>query len=359
MGRILGLDGIRAYAVIIVVTTHLHIFIDWHNNQSPMYSLVWGTNGVIIFFILSGFLITHLLFIEYKKTGSINLKQFIIRRGLRIFPAFYLFILALFILGLFIETNTSLKQLFMAAVYWFNHTPRAEYNSILGHTWSLAVEEHFYIIWPIIFLLLTKIKSQTTTIIITLILLIFSLQMLQNHLLYETDLNNLYRVNRWTSTAAIYLLSGCLGACIIHTQFWERFSKQKLLSIIFSIIFVIGFGVDFWFDGDSRITKYLRISGILSAIFWVYINQNSKIVSLLEFRPIKYVGTVSYGIYLWQGFFLSTGPNRYIGQEWPLDPTTGVILLCITVPLSYHLVEKKFLTLKEKYRTHGIKKEQE
>ena len=93
----------------------------------------------------------------------------------------------------------------------------------------------------------------------------------------------------------------------------------------------------------------MRISGILSAIFWIYINQNSKLVSLLEFRPIKYVGTVSYGIYLWQGFFLSTGPNRYIGQEWPLDPTTGVILLCITVPFSYHLVEKKFLTLKEKY----------
>ena len=359
MGRILGLDGIRAYAVIIVVTTHLHIFIDWYNNQSPLYSLVWGTNGVIIFFILSGFLITHLLLIEHEKTGSVNLKQFIIRRGLRIFPAFYLFIISLFILGLFIETKTSVKQLFMTAIYWFNHTPRTEYNSILGHTWSLAVEEHFYIIWPLIFLLLTKIKARSVSIIVILILLIFSLQMLQNYLLYETDLNNFYRVDKWTSSAAIYLFSGCLGACIIHTEIWERYSKKKLISILLSIIFVVGFGVDFWFEGDSRVAKYYRIIGILSGIFWIYINQNSKIVSVLEFAPIKYIGTVSYGIYLWQGFFLSTGPNRYVGQEWPLDPIMGVILLCITVPLSYHLVEKKFLILKEKYRTHKTKNEQE
>jgi len=67
MGRILGLDGIRAYAVMMVVVTHLHLFIEWYDNQSPMYSLVYGSGGVIIFFILSGFLITHLLFIEYEK----------------------------------------------------------------------------------------------------------------------------------------------------------------------------------------------------------------------------------------------------------------------------------------------------
>lgn len=354
MGRILGLDGIRAYAVLMVVVTHLHIFIEWHNDKSPLYSLVWGTNGVIIFFILSGFLITHLLFLEHEKTGTVNLKQFIIRRALRIFPAFYLFIITLFILGLFVETNTTPKQLFMTAIYWFNHTPRAEYNSILGHTWSLAAEEHFYIIWPAIFLLLSKMRNRNLSIITALILMIYSLQIFQDHIYNDTDLDETFRVDRWSSSAAIYLFSGCLGACIVNSKHWGKISNLQITSVILSVIFIIGFGVDFWFEGDSRVAKYWRITGILSGIFWVYINQNSRVVSFLEFSPIRYIGTVSYGIYLWQGFFLSTGPNRWVGQEWPLDPTIGLILLCITVPLSYHLFENKFLKLKDRFRANEI-----
>ena len=354
MGRILGLDGIRAYAVMMVVVTHLHLFIEWYDDKSPMYSLVYGSGGVIIFFILSGFLITHLLFLEYEKTGSVNLKQFIIRRGLRIFPAFYLFIITLFTLGFFIETNTTPKQLFMAAIYWFNHTPRSEYNSILDHTWSLAVEEHFYIIWPLIFVVLTKIKARGSSIAVVLIMMIYSLQVLQNYLYAETDLDLTYRLHWRTSSAAIYLLSGCLGASFIHSKYWEKFNNLPTISIVLTIVFIMGFGVDFWFEGDERISKYCRIAGVLSAILWVYINQESKTVAALEFAPIKYIGTVSYGIYLWQGFYLSTGPSRNDGQEWPLEPIIGLILLCITVPLSYHLFEKKFLKLKDRFRTHQI-----
>ena|GEM_PF-3494927 len=129
--------------------------------------------------------------------------------------------------------------------------------------------------------------------------------------------------------------------------------------VALSIVFVVGFGVDFWFEGDQRIAKYCRIAGVLSAILWVYINQNSKTVAVLEFAPIKYIGTVSYGIYLWQGFYLSTGPSRIDGQEWPLEPVFGLILLCITVPLSYHLFEKKFLDLKDRFRTHQVDIEKE
>lgn len=354
MGRILGLDGIRAYAVMMVVVTHLHLFIQWHNDRSPLYSLVKGTNGVIIFFILSGFLITHLLFLEHKKTGTVNLKQFIIRRALRIFPAFYLFIMTLLLLGFFVDTNTTPKQLFMTAIYWFNHTPRTEYNSIVGHTWSLAAEEHFYIIWPVIFLILSKAKNRNLSITIALIAMIYSLQLFQDYIYNQTDLNEVFRVERWSSSAAIYLFSGCLGACFVNSKPWEKISNLQFTSFILSVIFILGFGVDFWFEGETTLTKYLRITGILSAIFWIYINQNSRIVSFLEFHPIRYIGAVSYGIYLWQGFYLSTGPNRYVGQEWPLDPFVGVILLCVTVPLSYHLFEKKFLTLKDRFRHNVI-----
>ena len=76
MSRILGLDGIRAMAALMVVVTHLQIFISWHDSSSPLYSLVWGVNGVKIFFVLSGFLITHLLLTEHERYGRIQLKFF-------------------------------------------------------------------------------------------------------------------------------------------------------------------------------------------------------------------------------------------------------------------------------------------
>ena len=84
----------------------------------------------------------------------------------------------------------------------------------------------------------------------------------------------------------------------------------------------------------------------------------SGITKFLELKPIVYLGKVSYGIYVWQGFYLATGPGRANGQEWPLAAdiklqsltSTGFILLCITVPISYHFFEVKFLKLKDRFR---------
>ena len=173
--RILGLDGIRAYAALMVVVTHMYLFIELYNTKSPYYSLVRGIIGVQIFFVLSGLLITNLLYHEHKKYGRISLKYFMIRRGLRIFPAFYLFILAVIFVGMFFETVTTPKQLFYASIYWFNHVPRTEYNILLGHTWSLAVEEHFYLIWPPIFILMMKVKLSPNTKILIVAISIYSI----------------------------------------------------------------------------------------------------------------------------------------------------------------------------------------
>ena len=139
----------------------------------------------------------------------------------------------------------------MAAIYWFNHTPRSEYNSILGHTWSLAVEEHFYIIWPLIFLLFSKIKARGLSISIALFFMIYSLQILQNHLYIETDLNQTFRLDRWTSSAAIYLLSGCFAASFLQTKYWEKIHNSQITSAVLSLLFVIGFGVDFAYPNST------------------------------------------------------------------------------------------------------------
>ncbi|MBL6732528.1 MAG: acyltransferase, partial [Candidatus Poseidoniaceae archaeon] len=112
----------------MVVTTHMWLFVKLYWDKSPLYTLVDGTIGVQIFFILSGLLITHLLYSEHEKHGQINLKYFIFRRALRIFPVYYLMLTSLLILGLFLETMTTPKQLFLSAIYWFNHAHISDYN---------------------------------------------------------------------------------------------------------------------------------------------------------------------------------------------------------------------------------------
>jgi len=349
MGRVLGLDGIRAYAVVTVVVLHLQLFIHWYYESSPMYSLIW--HGVEIFFVLSGFLITHLLMEEKKQFGDIHLKQFLARRALRIFPLFYLFIIAMVIIGFFFETNTSLKQLLLSAVYGFNFVPRSEYNITLGHTWSLAVEEHFYLLWPPILILMLRKRMALKQILLILFAFFIGLEILNNHMMFESRFSSEFFVERWTSSAAVFLLAGCIGGILIHTKEWERWGGSFGLRALLALLFLSGFFVDFWFSGSYIIVRDMRIVGILAAILWIVSNQDSILVRLLEWKPLRYIGQVSYGIYIWQGFYLATGPYRAVGQEWPLfNPWLGVLLLSITVPLSYHIFETKFLKLKNRFR---------
>ena len=350
MSRILGLDGVRAIAALMVVVTHLHIFVAWHDSGSPLYSLVWGVNGVKIFFVLSGFLITHLLLTEQEKHGRIQLKLFLIRRSLRIFPLFYLFILSLMIAGIFFETKTSGYQLLISSIYGFNFIPRADYNITLGHTWSLAVEEHFYLIWPplVIFIIqrsntFTKLLFATTTIYVLL-------ELLNYHLYHNTNLDSVYNIGGWTTSAARFILAGCWGAVLIHTNTWHNISGTKMLNYTLIIVFLMGYFVDFWYDNNPIIVRNLYTFGVLSGILLIVNNQDWLIVKVFELPPIRYLGQVSYGIYVWQGFYLATGPGREYGQNWPPNPVYGLFLLCITVPISYHFFESKFLKLKDQFR---------
>ena len=265
-------------------------------------------------------------------------------------------------IDIFFETTITTKQLFFSSIYWFNHLPQDEYSILLGHTWSLAVEEHFYLIWPPVFIFLLKTKISPTTQIFILLLLIYSLQMLQDSLYSDDRLARTYRLSGWTSSAAIYLFAGCVGGIMLHTSWWEKVSSIRSTSIGLGIIFLFGYLIDFWYNEVDNFQKYARIVGILSGILWVVINQESILTKILEFKPIAYLGKVSYGIYVWQGFYLATGPGRVSGQEWPLAAdiklqsltSTGFILLCFTVPISYHFFEVKFLRLKEKYRPKKI-----
>lgn len=207
-----GLDGLRAVAVIAVIIYHLNPQI-----------LSGGFLGVDTFFVISGFLITSLLLHEYRETGSIDLKNFWIRRFKRLIPAvvFLLMVLVSYMAIFHLERLAAIKADFIAALiylanWWFIFEDVSYFEALeanpLKHLWSLAIEEQFYIIWPVILLLLLVLVKRMSRI--WLITFGISLVSLIVMIVLSVPLEDNSRVYFGTDTRAHSLLIGVLLAYI-------------------------------------------------------------------------------------------------------------------------------------------------
>jgi peptidoglycan/LPS O-acetylase OafA/YrhL len=158
-----SLNGLRALSIGIVVAVHC----GFKNFNTPQFP--GGQFGVNIFFVLSGFLITLLLLEEEKLSSTINLKKFFYRRILRIFPVYYVVLITYYILEisgvLQFTTNT-----WLSALFYVKDVPvRNSYSWETDHLWSLSIEEHFYVVWPVIFKFLKRYRVKITVIFIILV----------------------------------------------------------------------------------------------------------------------------------------------------------------------------------------------
>jgi peptidoglycan/LPS O-acetylase OafA/YrhL len=134
--RIFQLDVLRGFAILLVMGVHVPAY--------PIWS-TFGGFGVDLFFVLSGFLIANLLFTEYRKTGEIRFGRFLLRRALKLYPSFYLLFVLTLVYVYFSHFPVSVRQIIGEATMTQNYV-----GAIWGHTWSLAVEEHFYLLLPLI-----------------------------------------------------------------------------------------------------------------------------------------------------------------------------------------------------------------
>ena len=155
--RIRSLDGLRAVSIILVMISHLIGVRGFLVPEAAGRVFELGELGVRVFFVISGFLITSILLRELAEHNSVDLVRFYFRRTLRIFPPYYLFVLVLAIVQAIGLITLNPGDLSHALSYSSNYHPQRSW--FVGHTWSLAVEEQFYILWPAILLLLGKRKG--------------------------------------------------------------------------------------------------------------------------------------------------------------------------------------------------------
>ncbi|MEO7329892.1 MAG: acyltransferase, partial [Minicystis sp.] len=151
--RIPSLDGLRAISILVVLFGHMagtRNFAFSFLDRLPTSEL--ANFGVRVFFVISGFLITRLLFEEHARSGTVSLRGFYLRRTLRIFPAFYVFVAVVLVLDRLGKITLLPYDALTALTYTMNFHPTASRSWQVGHLWSLSVEEQFYLLWPAIVL---------------------------------------------------------------------------------------------------------------------------------------------------------------------------------------------------------------
>lgn len=334
--RIPALDGLRAISILFVLFNHLVGTRYFSSRLIPLGQ--FGNFGVRIFFVISGFLITTLLLRDYERTGSISLTNFYLRRVLRIVPAAYAYLLVLAIFNL--PYSILLRyDLLCAATYLTNFHPIRSWY--VGHLWSLAVEEQFYLLWPAV-LALWGIRSARRVAVATMVLV----PVLRVGWWFAFPTAPMQaRINEMFFTVADAIACGCLLA-IQKSWLWQQRRYIALMQSRWFFLVPVA-ATEFRFTFRHPISHFL-ISiplmnlGIALTLDWCITHAHSRVGKFLDWKPMVFLGTLSYSLYLWQMPFL----NQFSRTTWTAFPL-NVSLALLAAFASYKIVEQPFLKLKE------------
>jgi peptidoglycan/LPS O-acetylase OafA/YrhL len=338
-----GLDGIRGIAAMMVVLYHFG------------FTRVPGGHGVLVFFVLSGFLITWILLNEHERTGAISLRGFYARRALRILPAFYAFMVVAVVLLVVTHRRIVWTQVAAAAFYGANYfnavVPEERRNGVLSHLWSLATEEQFYVVWP---LCVAALARSARTLIGALAGVIVTLWVYRGGLAYSGgDPEYIYNA---FETRADALLVGCLAAVLVKRALLESFWNAVTSSPVAPLLTMSVFGMLTQLAPGYQVAWSLKapVETVLAAIMIVQMavmSARSPWWRWLNAPVMRFLGRMSYSVYLYQ----QIGASPHILREYPW-PVRLLVCLPLTLALaamSHYAIEKPFLRMKDKAVTQN------
>jgi peptidoglycan/LPS O-acetylase OafA/YrhL len=351
LGYVPALDGLRGFAILAVILYHA---------QVPLFR--GGFIGVDIFFVLSGFLITSLLVREFYSQHHIDLKNFYVRRVLRLGPA----------LGVFLASFASLSLLMLGAeqarahiidtliaLFYFTNWSWAFHihpSHFLAHTWSLAIEEQFYIIWPLLLIALLRLIRSHRNVIFAVILLLLSSWL--TRIFLAVGGASLDRLYNGLDTRGDELLTGCLLGIVLSSNLMNEHRQHQLesvlkfigplsaISLIVCSIFMRWQSIYMYYYGGFLVIE-LSVSIIILDIF---LSRKSLVNRILLMKPVVWIGRISYGLYLWHFLIFST--MRGLGFRRIDVITGGTCLAFLVASASYYFLERPVLKLKSRLTPH-------
>ncbi|WP_428389582.1 acyltransferase family protein [Mucisphaera sp.] len=341
-----SLDGVRCLAIVAVI---------WHHSgPQPTTLLARGFLGVDLFFVLSGFLIVTLLLREKDQRKQISLRDFYMRRSLRIFPIYYGLLLALAVLYLLMPGLAESQQYFQDLPYFATYTSNWLHTGTpnMGMTWSLAAEEQFYLLWPL------AEKFLPPLLVYTLLAAFLAVNQAINYGL--TD-------NLWRSTVGsepdLHILDATftpilLGVLLAHLLHHGRsfaciyhLTSHKLAGLLWGALLITA--IHFAppdISGTPRLIIQLLMTIWLGSLV---VHEKHLLARPLGLGPIARIGAISYGMYLFHMFALHIARetiDRVSILQWSGSLfLLGLVITLIMAEISYRFYETPFLKLKHRF----------
>ncbi|HEX2526158.1 MAG TPA: acyltransferase [Geminicoccus sp.] len=349
-----GLDGVRALSVSLVIVAH-----------AGFGNIVPGGLGVTVFFFVSGFLITNLLVSEHAKKGRNDIWSFYVRRYLRLSPELYLYILVCALLSLVFLHNVPWLDVLAGLLYFTNylhifHHVATDTPFTLGHLWSLAVEEHFYLTYPLLLAATVAWPRRLLAILVGICVFSLTVRLLGLHLL------NAENYSYYASEARLDSIAyGCICALLTRV-FFRRIdtlaSYARTTFIAGALMMLASLLVR---DQVFRETLRYSMQGLALLLCFISLYGSSfgaYLIRILELPPLRFIGQVSYGIYLWHFMPIQIYANLR-GHELP--ETMGAMdkLLALVVAFafatavaypSFRYVLGAVAALRRRFGSHGL-----
>jgi peptidoglycan/LPS O-acetylase OafA/YrhL len=336
--RIPSLDGLRAVSIAMVLIAHLSGTRLFPLSARAGNFLGLGELGVHVFFVISGFLITRLLLDEDEQgaAGGISLGRFYFRRTLRIFAPYYVYLAVVFVMGSLGLLQLAPHDLAHGVTYTSNYYPGRSW--LLGHTWSLSVEEQFYLLWPA--LLVLAGRRRAILIAAWTVLLVPMVRL------------GSWELMRWASdgighrfeTVADAIAIGCVLAGLrprLHQSaaYMRALGSPGFVAVPMLVVFanLLHDHPVVYFSVGLLLTNV----GIAACLDRCITFSTGRVGRLLNVAPMVFVGSISYSLYLWQQLFL----NRSSANAMSAFPLNLALAVCAAL-VSYYVVERPSLRLR-------------
>lgn len=346
MGHLPVLDGLRGVAIATVFMVHLY---------APLFP--GGSTGVTLFFVLSGFLITKLALEEADRTGGLSLSQFYIRRLFRIFPPLFV-LLAFLLVASFTFMNDVgeplRREITLAAGSMGNLWPVLygfEPRGALGHTWSLGIEEQFYLVWPLVLCLVPMAFRATRRFAAW-----FAGVALASLLIGRVLVAGVLDYPHWLSIPFLYfegLALGCLLAAMLHTDDAGRWRiPQWLFALAFAILTFDFLAADLYLARDTYDIRDVVLSLCFAVVLAELVTNPTNVFARpLRSAPMRWLGGLSYSLYLWHAvIFTIISEERLPDAPWLVIHVSKVVLSFAVAWLSYRFIERPAIELGRRLR---------
>jgi peptidoglycan/LPS O-acetylase OafA/YrhL len=348
-----SLDGLRALSVLLVIAVHsTQRFGMTHRVPFWVQVLANGGLGVFLFFVISGYLITTLLLRERDKTGAISLKSFYLRRGFRILPPLYVYILFIALLGMSGHLpGFNGTELATALTFTRNYSPHVSLWAF-EHLWSLCIEEQFYLLWPAVLVVCAWRRkgadARRAAAWVTLAVIVVEPFV---RVLSYRYLPNFHNPGAFHMQAD-GLMFGAVGALLEGTQRFERVYRRAMhwpwLAPV--LLFVVSGTLGIVFGNYWNLPVGITVNGFLALMWllWLVRNPASPAGRVMNLPAVAWIGRLSYSLYLWQTFFLHHDSVEVLGHDawWNTFPGAWLCILGAAMG-SFYGIEQPALRVRD------------